>query len=62
MALIALLHILKHGIKDLDWGILAVFSCVNSCVDGRQKYFEEFVHYQPSYGAFEQRGDDGYIG
>eukprot|EP01083_Nonionella_stella_P019511 54191_1 len=57
-----LLHVLKQGIKDLDWGILAVFSCVNSCGDGNDKYFEEFIHYQPSYGAFEHRDDNGLIG
>ena len=57
-----LLSILKQGIDDLDWGILAVFSCEKSCGDGNKKYFEEFVHYQSSYGAFEHRGDDGLIG
>eukprot|EP01084_Bolivina_argentea_P002107 3872_1 len=57
-----LLHILKQGVKDLDWGILAVFSCVNSCGNGEEKYFEEFVHYQISYGAFENRDNDGFIG
>ena len=57
-----MLHILKQGVKDLDWGILAVFSCEKSCGDGNNEYFEEFIHYQSSYGAFEHRGDDGLIG
>ena len=57
-----LLHILEQGVNDLDWGILAVFSCPNSCGDGNKKYFEEFIHYQASYGAFEHRDADGLIG
>ena len=57
-----LLSVLKQGVNDLDWGSLVVYSCPNSCGDGHEGYFEEFIHYQASYGAFEQRDGDGWIG
>jgi hypothetical protein len=33
--------------KATDWGVIAVYTCPNSCGDGEKSYFEEFGYCQP---------------
>ena len=57
-----LLHHLKQGKYDLDWGILVVYTCPKSCGDGSKGYFEEFIYCQKSHGDFGNADENGMIG
>mmetsp|Transcript_4334 Transcript_4334/g.10159 ORF Transcript_4334/g.10159 Transcript_4334/m.10159 type:complete len:206 (+) Transcript_4334:963-1580(+) len=36
---------------SLDWGVIAIFTCSNSCGEGEKAYFEEHVHCQIITGS-----------
>ena len=46
-----LLHALRPheigGLGEIDWGTLAVYTCVDSCVDSMNSYTREYVFRQP---------------
>ena len=37
----------EGGLGEIDWGILAVYTCANSCVDSMNSYTREYVFRQP---------------